>query len=283
MKKSFVLHDDSLDILDDMSNEQAGILIKAIKLHRQTGQLPELDFAMKMAIKPFISQFARDDAKYERIVERNKTNGVKGGRKKEDANPEEPKKPSGLSGNPKNPDAPDNDNDNDNDNVNDSDNDDCKEPPSSSSPNFTSYNSLGFTDTVQLFNTHKEYYYEHAPTKLNAEEQIISFANHVSTIRSDLIRVGLELYPFDTNAFLGMLKTKIQDSFNLLYRELKVVKDYSAYPDKQTALKDDLFQVTGSLLSEYKFKGFNEVQHVFNSLKGRIKKDFKSKSKTLKI
>ena len=31
MRKSFILHSDSLLILDELSNEQAGILFKAIK------------------------------------------------------------------------------------------------------------------------------------------------------------------------------------------------------------------------------------------------------------
>lgn len=63
-RKSIILHDDSLDILEDMSDQQAGILFKAIKFYRKTGELPKLDFGLKIAITPFINQFKRDDKKY---------------------------------------------------------------------------------------------------------------------------------------------------------------------------------------------------------------------------
>lgn len=60
-KKSFILYKDSLNILPKMTNEQAGIFIKIIYNYQLTGALPELDFAMEMAINPFINQFARDN------------------------------------------------------------------------------------------------------------------------------------------------------------------------------------------------------------------------------
>lgn len=101
-RKSFVLHKDSLQVLDDLSDEQAGKLFKAIKAI-QLGEEFELDALTKIALSPFKAQFARDNEKYERIVERNKNNGLKGGRPKTEHNPEEPKKPSGLITNPENP------------------------------------------------------------------------------------------------------------------------------------------------------------------------------------
>lgn len=101
-RKSFVLHKDSLQVLDDLSDEQAGKLFKAIKAI-QLGEEFELDALTKIALSPFKAQFARDNEKYERIVERNKNNGLKGGRPKTEDNPEEPKKPSGLITNPENP------------------------------------------------------------------------------------------------------------------------------------------------------------------------------------
>ena len=118
-KNSFLLHVDSLVILDKMTDEQAGIFIKILYDYKKTGELPELDFAMNMAVTPFINQFSRDDSKYEKIVERNRDNGSKGGR---------PKEPSGLINNPLKPKKADNDSDNDSDsdnvnvNVNDKEN-----------------------------------------------------------------------------------------------------------------------------------------------------------------
>lgn len=101
-RKSFVLHKDSLQVLDDLSDEQAGRLFKAIRAI-QLGEDIEIDALTKIALSPFKAQFVRDNEKYERIVERNKNNGLKGGRPKTEDNPEEAKKPSGLINNPENP------------------------------------------------------------------------------------------------------------------------------------------------------------------------------------
>jgi hypothetical protein len=63
-KNSFILHKDSLFILDEMDNVQAGKFIKAIFQYQITGQLPQLDFSLKMAVSPFINQFKRDEQKW---------------------------------------------------------------------------------------------------------------------------------------------------------------------------------------------------------------------------
>lgn len=88
MKTGFILHLDSLVVLDELTNEQAGILFKAIRDYN-LGKEPELDFAMKMAFLPFKNQFVRDFEKYENTCERNKTNGAKGGRPKKPKETEE--------------------------------------------------------------------------------------------------------------------------------------------------------------------------------------------------
>jgi hypothetical protein len=81
MKTGFILHLDSLSVLDELTNEQAGILFKAIRDYN-LGKEPELDFAMRMAFLPFKNQFERDLEKYNSTCERNKNNGSKGGRPK---------------------------------------------------------------------------------------------------------------------------------------------------------------------------------------------------------
>ena len=63
-----------------MTNEQAGILFKAIFEYQLTGQIPELDFAMDMAFTPFLNQFIRDDEKYNGFKAKQIENGKKGGR-----------------------------------------------------------------------------------------------------------------------------------------------------------------------------------------------------------
>ena len=61
-KKSFVLHIDSLDVLDDLSDEQAGKLFKAIKAYQKNDGM-EVDSLVKIAFSPFKNQFTRDDEK----------------------------------------------------------------------------------------------------------------------------------------------------------------------------------------------------------------------------
>ena len=85
-KKSFILHIDSLGILDSLNYEQAGRLFKAIKCYQEGDEI-ELDEVTKLIFFPFKSQFDRDQEKYENICIRNKNNGVKGGRPKTQNNP----------------------------------------------------------------------------------------------------------------------------------------------------------------------------------------------------
>jgi hypothetical protein len=112
MKTGFILHLDSLSVLDELTHEQAGILFKAIRDYN-LGKEPELDFAMRMAFIPFKNQFERDLEKYNNTCERNKNNGAKGGRPKK---PKETQETQVVFEKPK---KADNDNDNKNDNNND--------------------------------------------------------------------------------------------------------------------------------------------------------------------
>ena len=73
-RKSFIIHNDSLDILDQLTDQQAGKLFKAISCYQKTGQISQDDQLVKIAIVPFINQFKRDEEKYLNIVERNKIN-----------------------------------------------------------------------------------------------------------------------------------------------------------------------------------------------------------------
>lgn len=80
-KKSFLLHIDSLDILDDLTNGQAGVLFKAIKAYQRDEEF-DLDSVVKIAFSPFKNQFARDDEKYIKTCERRAIAGSKGGKQK---------------------------------------------------------------------------------------------------------------------------------------------------------------------------------------------------------
>jgi hypothetical protein len=124
-KKSFILHIDSLDVLDDLSDQQTGQLFKAIRDY-QNGNEVKLDGLMNAVFKTFKNQFVRDANKYDSVVTRNRLNGSKGGRPKltrpnpnnpvglleTQTKPTEPKKADSDSGNG-------NDNDSKKDNVND--------------------------------------------------------------------------------------------------------------------------------------------------------------------
>lgn len=80
-KKSFLLHIDSLDILDDLTNGQAGVLFKAIKAYQHEEDFP-LDSVVKIAFSPFKNQFFRDDEKYVETCKRRAVAGSKGGKQK---------------------------------------------------------------------------------------------------------------------------------------------------------------------------------------------------------
>ena len=81
-KKGFILHKDSLSILNKMSNEQAGILFKAIYQYQTTGKTSDLEFGLEMAITPFINQFTRDDNAWEEERNKKAVNGFLGNLKR---------------------------------------------------------------------------------------------------------------------------------------------------------------------------------------------------------
>ena len=70
-RKSFIVHHDSLNVLDDLTNEQAGLLFKAIKSYHTDGDI-ELDAITKVAFSFFKNQFERDAEKYEKLCEKNR-------------------------------------------------------------------------------------------------------------------------------------------------------------------------------------------------------------------
>ncbi len=75
-KKAFLIYKDSLAVLDELNDEQAGQLFKAIKAYHEGEELA-LDFGLRMAFIPFKSQFIRDEEKYKAISEKNKENVLK--------------------------------------------------------------------------------------------------------------------------------------------------------------------------------------------------------------
>ena len=80
-KKSFIIFKDSLEIANDLNDEQLGRLFRAIIAH-QLGEDYEQDFITKIAFNTFKAQFERDDEKYEKIRLSRIEAGKKGGEAK---------------------------------------------------------------------------------------------------------------------------------------------------------------------------------------------------------
>ena len=127
-KKSFILHLDSLDVIDELNDQQIAELFKAIIDYQKTGKT-NLKGLMKVVFIPFKNQFLRDQNKYESKCETNKINGSKGGRpKKSKDNPDKPKITQRLNNKPKKAyNDSDSDNDSKNDSVSDNKNDNKKD------------------------------------------------------------------------------------------------------------------------------------------------------------
>ena len=76
-KKGFVLYADQKDIFNDLTNEEAGILIKHIFLYVNDENPVLNDRLIDMAFKPIKQQLKRDLVKYESVKERNSVNSRK--------------------------------------------------------------------------------------------------------------------------------------------------------------------------------------------------------------
>lgn len=70
MKKGFVIYNDSLSVLNKLTDEQAGKLFKAISSYHKDGSLPE-DNLISIVFEPFLNQFIRDEEKYSAVCKQN--------------------------------------------------------------------------------------------------------------------------------------------------------------------------------------------------------------------
>lgn len=123
-KNSFVIYHHYRETLEDLTDEQVGILMRAIFDYEIDGIEPTFDGELKIAFKFIKKDLDFNSSKYESICERNRTNGAKGGR------PKNPKNPDGFSKTQENPEKPkkaDNDNEYDNEYDNDIDYDNIEE------------------------------------------------------------------------------------------------------------------------------------------------------------
>lgn len=81
MKKSFILYCDSLSILKDLNNQQAGMLFKAIAAyHNNEAQVLPQELSLVFIL--FKNQFDRDENKWQEIKNKRVIAGAKGGKQK---------------------------------------------------------------------------------------------------------------------------------------------------------------------------------------------------------
>lgn len=116
-RKSFILHFDSLDVIEELTDEQAWKLLKKMKSYHNGNTYDPKDKLIDILFIQFKNQFDRDIQKYDKTCERNKNNVGKRWNK------EDTKNTSGISGiksNTKNT-YNDSKSDNDNDSKNKSD------------------------------------------------------------------------------------------------------------------------------------------------------------------
>ena len=106
-KKSFVMYADWENIIEVLDEADCGRLLRAVFAYFSRGEQPDFGGALKAVFIMIAQQLDRDREKWEKVCERNRKNGAKGGRPST--------KPTGFSGNPNEPKKPDTDNDTVND------------------------------------------------------------------------------------------------------------------------------------------------------------------------
>ena len=115
-KDSFILYLEHKNVFDILTDEEAGKLIKAIFEYEEKDELPNLEKSLQLAFIPIRNSLDRNQEKYEEKCQKNRENGLKGGRPRK--NQTVNKKTEWFSEKPK---KADNDNDHDNDHEYDND------------------------------------------------------------------------------------------------------------------------------------------------------------------
>ena len=100
-KKSFIAYCDWIETFEELSNEEAGKLVKHLFKYVNDLAPESSDKLTKMCFIPIQQSLKRDLKKYDKYIDKQKVNGSKGGRPKK--NPTEPKKPKPFLENPTEP------------------------------------------------------------------------------------------------------------------------------------------------------------------------------------
>lgn len=87
MRKGFMLFHDLAEVLVALGDEKSGKLIKAMIQYSTDGTVPELESPLDIVFIQLRQQLDRDIEKYDNICERNRKNGLLGGRPRNPNNP----------------------------------------------------------------------------------------------------------------------------------------------------------------------------------------------------
>ena len=91
MKDNFLLKKSQREIFDTLTDKDAGKLIKEIYKYVNEG-IFELEGYLKAIFIPIKNEIDKNEEKYKKICERNKQNGINGGRPKNEEPKEKQKK-----------------------------------------------------------------------------------------------------------------------------------------------------------------------------------------------
>lgn len=96
-KKSFLLYLDRLELLDDLGDEEAGVLFKAIVNYIKNGDIPPRGGIVSAAFQSLKSCLDSDTERYRLICQKRSEAGKKGGRPSKETAEEKSKKSNALS------------------------------------------------------------------------------------------------------------------------------------------------------------------------------------------
>ena len=82
MKDSFILYTEHGELIEQLSDSQAGELLKSLFTYTKTGEVPELDAMCRLVFTSIRQDLDRNAQKYEQKCEKMRQNGLKGGRGK---------------------------------------------------------------------------------------------------------------------------------------------------------------------------------------------------------
>lgn len=81
-KNSFILYTDQKEVVDKLTDEQAGKLMKALYQYSENGTMPELDTLLEIAIIPIKQSIDKNNEKWEEERQKRSEAGRLGGLKK---------------------------------------------------------------------------------------------------------------------------------------------------------------------------------------------------------